>query len=280
MAPPSKKPRKELPEHLIHQLLLPRLPFKCLRRLMCTSTNLHSLINADAQFAADQARCATISRSSFVYMSKSGLSFFPDPSLVGVPDPSLNFLNPTPSSEIKLICSTNGILLLYGEFRGLKSLCVCNPATQEKAFVPDKNMTKDYGRWEMGLCYDPWESPDRYTIVNPIFHCKGDGKDYHFDVFSSDTGEWTLSSWSVYVDTEYVPCKPICAKGVIYWECGIYLLWYDTRKDLAGSITLPLMDGLTNFGVCANDLTCCHTCAGGIEVWRLIGGSCWEGCMG
>lgn len=236
MAPPSSIKRyKDLPDHLIHQNILPRLPFKCLNRCKCISKEMYSLVSTDAKFAADQSCLAGTSSSGFVYMTCSRLSFFSNNlALVGVPDPSLNFLNPTNNyCEIKLVSTTNGLLLLYGEFRGMMSLCVCNPATKDAAFIPNV-VGKKYFRAEMGLVYDPCELPDQFTIVDLLSRYKRDGIMYQFDIFRSDTGKWTRSSQSIYINMIFKACKALCAKGVIYWYCG-YLLWYDVKRDIAGT---------------------------------------------
>ncbi|XP_078152578.1 uncharacterized protein LOC144547755 [Carex rostrata] len=277
---PSTKRHIDIPDHLLHKMVLPRLPFKCLNRCKCISKEIYSLISSDAAFVADQSRLANTSSSGFVYMARNGLSFFPDPELIGVPDPSLNFLNPT-SGEIMLVSSTNGLLLLYGEFSGMKSLCVCNPATKEMAFVPNA-VGEKYFRTEMGLAYDPCELPHRFTIVDPLMRNHGDGLLYQFDIYHSDTGKWTRSSQSIYIDTILAAVKAVCAaKGVIYWCCGKFLLWYDIKRDIAGSLSLPVIEGkviegVTDVGVYAGEITCCRAWSGGIEVWRLTGGSHWD----
>ncbi|KAF3337950.1 F-box protein [Carex littledalei] len=278
--PSSSKTHKDLPDHLLHHIILPRLPFKFLNRLKCIS-NMYLLISTDAKFAVDQSRLADASSSGFVLMTPSGLAFYGDPTLIGVPDPSLNFLNPTPH-KVKLVSSTNGLLLLYGEFSGKKSLCVCNPAIKEMAFVPYV-VPEKYFCCEMGLAYDPCKLPDRYTIVDPLLNYHKDGIIYQFNVFRSDTDKWTNSIQRVYISRGYLAIKAVCVNGVIYWNCGNILLWYDTERDLAGSQTLPMVDGkliegIIDVGVYAGEITCCHTWRGGIEVWRLNRGSCscWD----
>ncbi|XP_078171593.1 uncharacterized protein LOC144565647 [Carex rostrata] len=273
---------KDLPEHLLHHIILPRLSFKCLNRFKCISKNMYELISVDAKFAADQSRSADTSSSccGFVYMTHSGLAFFPDPALIGVPDPSLNFLNPTSPIKIKLVTSTNGLLLLYGEFSGTKSLCVCNPAIKEMVFVPYVAREEIFS-CEMGLAYDPCELPDRYTIVDPLANHHRDGILYQFDVFHSETGKWTRSRQKVNIRTIFEPIKAVCAKGVIYWLFGKFLLWYDAKKDLAGSLTLPsvevtMLDFLRDIGVYAGEIMFFCVWSGKIMVWRLTGGSRWD----
>lgn len=279
MAPPHSKTHREFPEHLLHRVILPRVPYKTLNRFKCISKDTYSLITADAQFAADQARSADASSSGFVYMTPDGnVSFFPDPALIGVPDPSLKFLNPT-SPHVKLLSSTNGLFLLTGEFNDDQSLCVCNPATKETAFIPDADSDKHW-RSKMGLAYDPCKSPNRYTVVAAILHNQRNGLLYQFDVFCSDTGKWTCSSRTVYLPTLFGPIKAECAKGVIYWLCGDHLLWYDTEKDLAGYMTLPVigeaLSGSMDVGVYAGEIMFYHAWEEGIEVWRLTNGSHWD----
>ncbi|KAJ4775759.1 F-box protein [Rhynchospora pubera] len=277
MAPPTKD--RDLPYHLIHTHLLPRLPYKTLNRFKCVSKSFNSLITADAQFAADQVCSAHASSGCFVYMSNCCLSFFPDPAFVGVPDPSLGFLNP--SSTVKLVTSTNGLLLLCGKFNGEKAICVCNPATREAAFVSNNGREKSY-RSEMGLVYDPQQSPHRFIIVELLLHNYGYGLQYRFDVFLSDTSEWNRSRQTVCIDGSIVAAsKPVCANGVIYWSCSKCLMWYDTEADLAGSITLPVIEGKvvegqTHTGIYDGDVVYCRTWDDGIEVWRLTGGSRWD----
>ncbi|KAF3340847.1 putative F-box protein [Carex littledalei] len=287
--PPSTKWQTDLPDHLLHQMILPRVPFKCLLRYKCVSKEIYSLISTDAVFAANQSRSANTSSSGFVYMTCSGLSFFPDPELIGVPDPSLNFLNLT-SPKVDLVSSTNGLLLLYGEFNGMKSHCVCNPATKEMAVVPNNvNVVgEEYYHTEMGFAYDPCELPHRYTIVDPLlmYHSLNNVEfsnalHYQFNIFHSDTGKWTRSSQRVYLDIYPTLSKAVCAKGVLYWCCGQeYLLWYDTKRDLAGSLMWPEMkssrDEMFHVGVNAGEITCCHTWIHGIEMWTLTGGSRWD----
>ncbi|KAF3340805.1 F-box protein [Carex littledalei] len=284
-SPPSTKKHKDLPVHLIHQRILPCLPFKCLSRYKCVSKEIYSLISTDAKFAADQSRLANTSSSGFVYMTRRGLSFFPDPTLIGVPNPSLKFLNPTSIREIKLVSSTNGLLLLYGEFNGMKSHCVCNPATKEMVVVPNavNVVGEKFDYTEMGLAYDPCESPDRFTIVHPLMYDRRDGShgaQYQFDVFRSDTGKWTRSSQRISIYTISAAVKPLCAaKGVIYWCCGKYLLWYDIQRDIAGSLSLPEIRGVIDVGVCASEITFCCASSSQMEVWTLNGrgwGSPWE----
>ncbi|KAF3342113.1 F-box protein [Carex littledalei] len=277
--PPSINRLKDLPVHLIHQKILPRLPFKYLNRCKCISKEMYSLISTDAEFAAEQSCSADTSSSGLVYMTRSGLSFFSNKKLVGVPDPSLDFLNPN-SRDIILVSSTNGLLLLFGEFRGKMSLCVCNPATKDTAFVPNV-VGKKYCRIEMGLVYDPCKLPDRFTIVAPLLHKQRDGLMYKFDIFRSDTGKWTRSSQSIYLDTISEAAKALCAKGVIYWCCGKYILWYDVKRDIAGSLSLPVIEGkvikgVTDVGIYAGEITCCRAWSGGIEVWTLTRGSHWD----
>ncbi|KAJ3691705.1 hypothetical protein LUZ61_020869 [Rhynchospora tenuis] len=275
MAPPRKD--RDLPDHLIHIHLLPRLPYKSLNRFKCVSKSFNSLITADAQFAADQARSAHASSGCFVYMSGCRLSFFPDPAFIGVRDPSLSFLNPSSTeSEVKLVTSTNGLLLLCGKFNGRKSICVCNPATGEAAFVSNAGREKSY-RSEMGLVYDPYQSPHRFIIVELLLHNYGQGLQYQFDVFLSDTSEWNRSGQTVYIDgSTDAASKPVCVNRVIYWSCSKCLMWYNTEADLAGSITLPMIEGQTHIGVYHGDVVYCRTWDGGIEVWRLTGGSHWN----
>ncbi|KAF3340802.1 F-box protein [Carex littledalei] len=278
MAPlPSSESHKDLPHHLVHENILPHLPFKYLNRLKCISKELHSLISTDAKFSTDQSRSVDTSSNGFVYMRDGVLSFFPDPALVGVPDPSLNFLNPTSFyDKIMLVSCTNGLLLLHGEFSRKESLCVCNPATKEMVFVP-KSFDRDlYFVNKMGLAYDPCELPDRFTIVYPLLDHNRDGHLYRFNVFCSDTGKWTLLRTSVYLGSYSIARKPVCAKGVIYWCCTKHLLWYDTKKDLGGYVMLPAIEEKIHVGVNDGEITYCRAWVGGIEVWKLTGGSRWD----
>ncbi|KAF3332544.1 putative F-box protein [Carex littledalei] len=166
------------------------------------------------------------SSSGFVYMTGGVLSFFPDPALIGVPDPSLNFLKPSSFyNQAKIVSCTNGLLLLDGEFSHKASLCLCNPATKEMVFVPKiVDSWEIYFIYKMGLAYDPCELPDRFTIIHPLLYHPREGTlyQYQFNVFCSDTGKWTRSSQSVsYSEAS----KAVCAKGVIYLCCGKYFLW-------------------------------------------------------
>ncbi|KAF3340800.1 F-box protein [Carex littledalei] len=269
----SSKRHKDLPNDLLHKNILPRLPFKYLNRLKCISKELHSLISTDAKFAADQSQLADTSSSGFVYMNDGVLSFFPDPSLIGVPDPSLNFLNP---GNFDLVSSTNGLLLLEGEFNCKTSLCVCNPATKEMVFIPESVGWEKYSYYLMGLAFEPCELPNQFTLVQPLLCYHRDCYLYQFTVFRSNIGKWTSSSRSVNLGSYWVAANPVCAKGVIYWCCSEYLLWYDTKRDLAGSVMLPTIEERIHVGVCAGQITFCRSWVGGIEVWRLTRGSCWD----
>ncbi|KAF3340796.1 hypothetical protein FCM35_KLT09640 [Carex littledalei] len=128
----------------------------------------------------------------------------------------------------------------------------------------------------MGLAYDPRELPDQFTIVQPPIYNRRDGCLYQFNIFRSDTGKWTRSSQSVNLGSYWLAVKAVYAKGVIYWCCLEYLLWYDTKRDLAGSVVLPAKEKWIHVGVYSGEITFCNAWVGGIEVWRLTGGSGWD----
>jgi hypothetical protein len=159
---------------------------------------------------------------------------------------------------------------------------VCNPATKETVFVPVINKSR-FLCCKMGLAYDPCKSPNRCMIVDPELRNHKEGLLYHFNIFRSNTGKWMRSSQSIYIPTLMTAAKPECAKGVIYWLCGEYIIWYDTEKDLGGSLSLPVIseanlleERFMNMTVYAGEITFCRTWKGGIMLWRLNNGSHWD----
>ncbi|KAF3340793.1 putative F-box protein [Carex littledalei] len=101
-------------------------------------------------------------------------------------------------------------------------------------------------------------------------------KETHHWMPDENTGKWIHSSQSVNLGSYWEAVKAVYAKGVIYWRCGEYLLWYDTKRDLAGSVMLPAIEGTIDVGVYASEIMFCRAWDGGIEVWRLTGGSRWD----
>lgn len=268
-----------IPEDLLHQLILPRLPCKPLARFKAVSKVYQAMISSDTSFSTLQSLSPSPASTGFVYVEESGLSFFPNQDVIGIPDPSLKFMVKSPE-HVKLLSSANGLLLFY-LFYPVNSLCVCNPATMQKEILP-KELEEDIISREMGLAFDPHLASGRYTVVNPLFSISPDGITYSFNVFRSETGKWKFSQQRVFVPGSInAPSRPVYAKGMLYWMCLDYLLWFDPENDCAGTISLPYYKNLESarqeVEVFKDEISClCLTSEGGVEVWVLTAGTQWK----
>ncbi|KAJ4805286.1 F-box protein [Rhynchospora pubera] len=281
MAPENETIHEEtthLLDDIICHRILPRLPCKLLSRCKVISKGYNALIAPNTCFANFQFINPSPASTGFVYINDGKLSFLADQDNVGVPDPSLEFMVKS-LKDVKLLASANGLLLFY-LLGGVDSLCICNPATMEKTVLP-KEEPEDNIRKAMGLVFNPFASPKKYVVVDPLFKFSSAGNEYSFNVFSSQTGKWTCSREKVFMPgLRCPPTRPVCALGLVYWSCIDYLLWFDPDKDRTGTIQLPNCIGLGNMReveVYKDELNyMCITFEGEIEVWRLIGGTKWN----
>ncbi|CAL4911351.1 unnamed protein product [Urochloa decumbens] len=238
----SPSPAAYLPDDLLVEILT-RLPAKSLCRFKSVSRTWRDLISNPAN------------RFRFA-QTLSGLFFFhPDhrarppwrfcgfssPERDGglsTVDTALSFLPSTSYSEMELLDSCNGLLLLrcscssrsrHGRRRtrtttSTRFYVVCNPATKSWVVLPQPSYAPGESRaWCKNTCnaalgFDPAVSP-HFHVFQLVQH---DDQCYDYveavDIYSSDTGRWALwkSRWSEHYMNIYFAKQMTYLNGVMH----------------------------------------------------------------
>ncbi|XP_020273526.1 F-box protein At5g49610-like isoform X2 [Asparagus officinalis] len=294
LSSPLKKPKKKtaetpcLPEDIIHCKILPRVPLKSLFRFKSVSKTWNRTISDDPLFALRQSLHSKFSCASTISVNrkKGGrlvvLSTFEE-SPVGIPDPFLRFIGDN-VSPLAILSSTNGLLCIrcHDSSRQQEFLYVCNPATMKGTCVPAPEGMRSFVAVSVGLAFDPSVSLDRYELVHPI-RSNGVNQtvEYRFKVLSSRRREWIKSDQVVVLGEGYPwkESKPVFTKGVLYWYCDDYLLWFDCNNEISGYTLMPgelLSFTQQDIGVCRDRVSLTRLSDKGLEVWTMTDRHGWE----
>ncbi|CAN6170650.1 unnamed protein product [Urochloa humidicola] len=296
---------EEIPEEIICHDIFPRLPFKLVMSLKVVSKCYHGQLT-NIRFAARQAtlcpscpalihidRCnSESSRYSLDVLSST-------PTMVGVPSSGLDFLGcPIDTGHFHILASTNGLLCIrynschIGPLTPPPIIFIANPATRQAQPIPGAPQHLVLNR-ALGLVFDPLDEPiakQKFMIVQALqFTTTNDAlTEFHFVTFSSDTGRWVMSDTSIIANIKPVKWDKVAyASGVLYWDCGEDLLWFDVTRSVTGSIKMPWKLQVSNFegwerhsiDVSNNGMLMCTSInKDGLAMYQLvtIGDYCWE----
>ncbi|KAK9097487.1 hypothetical protein Sjap_022984 [Stephania japonica] len=180
--------------------------------------------------------------------------------------------------------SSDGLLYGYGVliYNDLRKKFVCNPVTKQLVLTPIPKF-RDQLKNSLALAFDPNHPKFGFSLIQPYIH---DVRNcYRFEVYSSKTGEWNLSSVEVLVPyQDLLKVKGnVYTKEKVYWSLGRYILWFDVEENVAGFLPCPSdrhpffcqhspvhEDYYLEIGVYKGDLSYSGITKGGIiQIWLL-----------
>ncbi|KAK1614713.1 hypothetical protein QYE76_020230 [Lolium multiflorum] len=224
-----------LPDDLIYQSILPRLPFRVLLRFAVVCKAWRHLILADPAFARAQARCPSPASAVLARFHQGRFEVLTPgvaAAAVAPPDAALSFL-PVAGARLRLCSATSGVLCLM--VSGGAGFFVVNPATRGFRAV----RYAGGGGFRACLAYDPATAHrDGFHIVVPVQEkwCL-----WRFWSFASagavrrvSAAEVRLAPYDVFLP------RPLYLGGRAHWlsyRGGV--AWYDARADAAGELPTP-----------------------------------------
>lgn len=194
--------------------ILSRLPFKVATQCQCINKKFRALIS-NHQFAVKQAVHLYL-RSSMLICGRRicpttfyGILLHPPHDAMSIP---------SQPHEVRILASSNGLLLLL--LRSTNLYCVCNPITGDYRMLRCPNIGFNE---HAGLAIDSRtvsSTPPQYKVVTISIKKSGSGWPlqlrYEFEVFSQ--GFWGKSSRSpVYENSQFVSGKSVCLNGCLHW---------------------------------------------------------------
>ncbi|XP_077242197.1 F-box protein At5g49610-like [Tasmannia lanceolata] len=202
-----------LTDDIIEVNILPLLPVKSLFRFKSVCQRWKTLISHNILPTPPNIVHYFPVCGKLTFLSVEG-------NLVGTPDLSLDFIR---SGFDMIIASCNGLLAFHHNGRRKFFYYLCNPVTQEMNFIP--NLPKTIGLPSMvaGLAFDPSKDSPCYKLVLPILMRNPQKPEYHFQVFSSDTGTWKISRAKIILSSGYYLCshsRSFYIGGFLYWKTG------------------------------------------------------------
>ena len=233
-------PPVKLPDKIVYDNILARLPFRALRRFTAVCKAWRHTICHDDAFAAAQARTPSSSSVAIARFVEGSLELqiLPPWAADVVPlDPYLSFVE-VDHGRLSFCACTGGVVCLKertdpaGNPNPKQHVCnfyVVNPNRKSVRRVP-----YDYDGEVVtaGLAYDP----EGFQLVVPVAE---DGGRCRFRRFSSRRAEWSASreAFALPPPEEFKP-KPVYASGHLYWLAGHDVVWYDLVGDRAGTMEL------------------------------------------
>ncbi|CAL5077843.1 unnamed protein product [Urochloa decumbens] len=293
---------KDIPEEVICYDIFPRLPFKLVVSLKVVSRRYRAQLTDNIRFATLQATLCP-SCPALIHIGRSGREssrysldvLSSTPSIVGVPSLGLDFLGcPIDNAHFHILASSNGLLCIrytpyhIGPLTPPPIIFIANPATQQAQPIPGAPQHLDQNR-ALGLVFDPLVKQKFMVVQELPFTITNDMiTEFRFVTFSSDTGRWVMSDTLITTNIKPVRCdKVVYASGVLYWDYGEDLLWFDVSRSVTGSIKMPWKLQESNFEgwehhsiyVSNNGMLMCTTInKDGLTMYQLmtIGDHCWE----
>ncbi|CAN6196726.1 unnamed protein product [Urochloa humidicola] len=294
---------EDIPEEIICHDIIPRLPFKLVMSLKALSKGYHAQLTNNIRFAARQATlCPSCPALIHIGPSNGESSRYSldvlssTPAIVGVPSSGLDFLGcPIDNGHFHILASTNGLLCIYYTSYHTDPLTpppiifIVNPATQQAQPIPGaaQHLVQSGA---LGLVFDPLDDPlakQKFMIVQalPLPTTNDALTEFRFVTFSSDTGRWVMLDTLITANIIPVGCdKVVYASGVLYWDYGEDLLWFDVTRSVAGSIKMPWKLQAPNFkwwkrhsiDVSNNGMLMCTSInKDGLAMYQLVD-YCWE----
>ncbi|GKU94547.1 hypothetical protein SLEP1_g8026 [Rubroshorea leprosula] len=209
---------------IVRENALPFLPAKSLRRCRGVCRDWKLTISTPF-FAHNQSNSFNHVSGFFVQTAPGVPSFVSlDPTVYGVPDPSLSFL-PEP---VDIRSSSNGLLCCQGR-TGYRAYYICNPVTKQWRKLPKPEA--DHGTDPVVvLIFEP-------SLLNFIaeyklicaFPSELDG--IEFEIFSSENGSWRISADICFGEASLIPTSGVYVNGTVYWLSSRGLLALDLTTE-------------------------------------------------
>ncbi|XP_062202766.1 uncharacterized protein LOC133905073 [Phragmites australis] len=304
---------RDIPEEVICYTIFSRLPFKLVTCLKTLSKHCYRQLTSDTTFAAEQARlcpsCPALIHIGLPAKPKGPCRYSLDvlsltPAIVGVPSPGLDFLGcAIDDGNLDLLSSSNGLLCIrYTPYRishptPPHAILIANPATQQAQPIPGAAQHLDKSRAVgVGLVFNPSDGSSAYAHskfmvvqASPSEFTTDTSVEFHFVIFCSDTGRWTMPDTTVTANIAPICNKVVYSGGVLYWDYQQHLLWFDVTRSAAGVIEMPgKLQGSTfderdrhNIDASNNGTLMCTTIGkDGLSMYHLVkrgdDAHCWE----
>jgi hypothetical protein len=195
-------------------------------------------------------------RSTSGYFSKEYPSFTPLNSVsYGVQSPVLDFL----PEAVRILSSSNGLLLCQAKIGETLPYYVCNPATGQFHILPAPAFYHGEASKAV-IAYEPsndlhFRSP--YIIICPFTPFEADVT--YFEIYFSVTKTWRLwDSYEVFLASD-IKNDGFYANGFFFWELTPFsVLVFDTRFELCSVESLP---GDSNCTLCYIEGDLCYVSA-------------------
>ncbi|MQL83351.1 hypothetical protein Taro_015845 [Colocasia esculenta] len=270
---------------VVREHVLPRLPVRSLLRFASVSHEWRHFISVPL-FRNTQSYTHRTASGVFCQMLPGVPAYSPfDPLAGGIPDPTLSFLPSYPS--VAALASSNGLLCCAGV---LHSFYVCNPSTAEWTPLPEPPLPDvvyrdgaplaEDGGTAVALVFEPSAANLEldYHLVRAFQVSKDCAGVFGFQVFSSETGAWWISS-DVCAAESMICGSGVSAGGVAYWRTEMQtVVGYDPAADTCRSVPWPMGYNATvnwQLGEMGGRLCCTCVTDWAVEAYALDAGDSW-----
>lgn len=238
-----------IPEDILHLEILPWLSNKTLSRFKSVCKRWFHLITYDTAFAWQHL--SHHGSIGFIYIHDRKIEFRPI-NILGKLDickPVSSFLLDDMQS-VSIVTSTNGLLLLKVKACRLfekDTFYIWNLVTNEHNVIPQFCLN-DYDM-NVGLAYEPWVTPTNYKLVSLIVERQNEFYKFKFKMYFSNIKKWTISNQELNIQHKSIghPCQLdiLYRRGIIYWNCSPFILWFQPDKNISGYILSPTMENMS-----------------------------------
>ncbi|GAB4842847.1 hypothetical protein Ancab_012825 [Ancistrocladus abbreviatus] len=242
-------PANDMPDWVLHEIFL-RLPVKSLFRFKCVSKHWHSLIS-DPSFARsytcqniDKNKCSLCWTFLFCYMNSNcgqippgqmglGAAFkLCHPNYNKLPSFALQFLKrkQRPTESVRVLASSNGLLLCCASQHWQELYYVCNPLTIQWVALPRRPQLH---KWvSIGFLVEPEDGA--FQVVR-IAEFSSSSNVLDLEIFFSKDGKWIerklLCACPVWLSIAHRQAVPY--QGILHWrEYNNRIIAYDPKSNI------------------------------------------------
>ncbi|KAK9120511.1 hypothetical protein Syun_018128 [Stephania yunnanensis] len=263
--------------------ILPRLPIKSIMRFRLVCKHWRKVITNDFLFITKQANHgihSSSNQSAFMYQNRDDSL-----SVISFEDHNRYRLSPSfppsprPYSKLLYAGSCNG--LVFG-FNSFEWIFVGNPITHLIDFVDNFHNNDYLSIHGVALAVEPPNAgPNlkRFKLIRPVHN----SNKMTFNVYCSAKKKWHDSNAHVEMDSKIFSWRShsphnVYVKGKVHWFNDKFMVWFNVREDVAGTIPLPAKTGgITgaSVGISDGELSYCNiTIDSKLNVWLRRGE--WE----
>ncbi|URE10543.1 hypothetical protein MUK42_35341 [Musa troglodytarum] len=237
-----------IPKDILHMEILPWLSYKTLSKLSSVSKEWYHLIYHDSVFMHQHSyRHGSL---GFMCVRDHNVDFVPINMFgkLNIYEPETSFSSfPDGTGCARIVASTNGLLLLllktrwenHNLFNNSTFHYIWNPVTKEGHAIPESHTrNNEY----IGLAYEPLASPTHYKLVKLIVDNLIKFKKFEFKIYLSDMRKWITYDQRLVIQVQCSMCwwNVLYIRGIIYWNCDPYIIWFDLDKNISDYMLPPI----------------------------------------